>query len=60
MSVGRVSAFPDKVDGHGDFTWKDVSAAEGSDLSVEDYVIGGGPIGTVGFVLIRNSLMIGL
>jgi hypothetical protein len=30
-----------KVDGHGDFTWKDVSAAGRSGLSVEDYVIGG-------------------
>jgi hypothetical protein len=29
------------VDGHGDFTWKDVSAAGRSGLSVEDYVIGG-------------------
>ena len=32
---------PTKVDGHGDFTWKDVSAAGRSGLSVEDYVIGG-------------------
>jgi hypothetical protein len=32
---------PAKVDGHGDFTWKDVSAAGRSGLSVEDYVIGG-------------------
>ena len=32
---------PTKVDGHGDFTWKDVSAARHSGLSVEDYVIGG-------------------
>jgi hypothetical protein len=32
---------PRKVDGHGDFTWKDVSAAGRSGLSVEDYVIGG-------------------
>ena len=32
---------PTKVDGHGDFTWKDVSAARRSGLSVEDYVIGG-------------------
>ena len=30
---------PTKVDGHGDFTWKDVSAARHSGLSV--YVIGG-------------------
>ena len=30
-----------KIDGHGDFTWKDVSAAGRSGLSVEDYVIGG-------------------
>jgi hypothetical protein len=29
------------VDGHGDFRWKDVSAAGRSGLSVEDYVIGG-------------------
>jgi hypothetical protein len=27
---------PTKVDGHGDFTWKDVSAARRSSLSVED------------------------
>jgi hypothetical protein len=32
---------PTKVDGHGDFTWKDVSAAGRSGLSVEDYAIGG-------------------
>jgi hypothetical protein len=32
---------PTKVDGHGDFTWKDVSAAGHVVLSVEDYVIGG-------------------
>ena len=32
---------PTKVDGHGDFTWKDVSAARRFGLSVEDYVIGG-------------------
>jgi hypothetical protein len=32
---------PTKVDGHGDFTWKDVSAAGRSGLSVKDYVIGG-------------------
>jgi hypothetical protein len=32
---------PTKVDGHGDFTWKDVSAAGRAGLSVEDYVIGG-------------------
>jgi hypothetical protein len=32
---------PTKVDGHGDFTWKDVSAAGHAGLSVEDYVIGG-------------------
>jgi hypothetical protein len=32
---------PTKVDGHGDFTWKDVSAAGRSGHSVEDYVIGG-------------------
>ena len=31
---------PTKVDGHGDFTWKDVSAARHSGLSVEDYVMG--------------------
>jgi hypothetical protein len=32
---------PAKADGHGDFTWKDVSAAGRAGLSVEDYVIGG-------------------
>jgi hypothetical protein len=32
---------PTKVDGHGDFTWKDVSAAGHAGLSVEDYAIGG-------------------
>jgi hypothetical protein len=32
---------PTKVDGHGDFTWKDVSAAGRLSLSVEDYVVGG-------------------
>src|SRR5580704_6170459 len=32
---------PTKVDGHGDFTWKDVAAAAHAGLSVEDYVIGG-------------------
>jgi hypothetical protein len=32
---------PTKADGHGDFTWKDVSAAGHAGLSVEDYVIGG-------------------
>jgi hypothetical protein len=32
---------PTKVDGHGDFTWKDASAAAHGGLSVEDYVIGG-------------------
>jgi hypothetical protein len=32
---------PTKVDGHGDFTWKDASAAGHVGLSVEDYVIGG-------------------
>ena len=32
---------PTKVDGHGDFTWKDVSAAGHAGLSIEDYVIGG-------------------
>jgi hypothetical protein len=32
---------PTKADGHGDFTWKDVSAAGRAGLSVEDYVIGG-------------------
>jgi hypothetical protein len=32
---------PTKLDGHGDFTWKDVSAAGRSGLLVEDYVIGG-------------------
>jgi hypothetical protein len=32
---------PTKMDGHGDFTWKDASAAGRSGLSVEDYVIGG-------------------
>jgi hypothetical protein len=32
---------PAKTDGHGEFTWKDVSAAVRSGLSVEDYVIGG-------------------
>lgn len=32
---------PTKVDGHGDFTWKDVSAAGHAGLSLEDYVIGG-------------------
>jgi hypothetical protein len=32
---------PTKVDGRGDFTWKEVSAAGRSGLSVEDYVIGG-------------------
>ena len=32
---------PIKADGHGDFTWKDVSAAARAGVSVEDYVIGG-------------------
>ena len=32
---------PTKVDVHGDFTWKDLSAAGRLGLSVEDYVIGG-------------------
>jgi hypothetical protein len=32
---------PIKVDGHGDFTWKDASAAGHVGLSVEEYVIGG-------------------
>jgi hypothetical protein len=32
---------PTKVDGHGDFTSKDVSAAGHAGLSIEDYVIGG-------------------
>ncbi len=32
---------PIKTDGHGDFTWKDISAAEHSGRSLEDYVIGG-------------------
>jgi hypothetical protein len=32
---------PTKADGHGDFTWKDVSAAGRAGLSVEDYAIGG-------------------
>jgi hypothetical protein len=30
-----------KMDSHGDFTWKDVTAAEVWGLSMEDYVIGG-------------------
>jgi hypothetical protein len=32
---------PTKVDGHGDFMWKDLSAAGRLGLSVENYVIGG-------------------
>ena len=32
---------PLKRDGHGEFTWKDVSAAERLGLSLRDYVIGG-------------------
>jgi hypothetical protein len=32
---------PTKVDGHGDFTWKDASAAGHVGLSLENYVIGG-------------------
>jgi hypothetical protein len=48
-SVDEVKAYlwsvyqrsPTKADGHGDFTWKDVSAAGRAGLSVEDYVIGG-------------------
>ena len=32
---------PLKRDGHGEFTWKDISAAERFGLSLRDYVIGG-------------------
>ena len=32
---------PAKADGHGDFTWKDITAAARLGLSVEEYVIGG-------------------
>ena len=32
---------PAKADGHGDFTWKDITAAARIGLSVEEYVIGG-------------------
>jgi hypothetical protein len=32
---------PVKADGHGDFTWKDISAAARAGLSIEEYVIGG-------------------
>jgi hypothetical protein len=32
---------PAKADGHGDFTWKDISAAARAGLSIEEYVIGG-------------------
>ncbi|MBV9971464.1 MAG: hypothetical protein JO228_15890 [Xanthobacteraceae bacterium] len=32
---------PTKADGHGDFTWKDISAAERTGRSLEEYVIGG-------------------
>jgi hypothetical protein len=32
---------PVKADGHGDFTWKDFSAAGRAGLSLEEYVIGG-------------------
>jgi hypothetical protein len=38
--VGRVSAFT-KIDGHGDFTWKDIVAADVWGLSMKDYVVGG-------------------
>jgi hypothetical protein len=30
-----------KIDGHGDFTWKDIVAADVWGLSMEDYVVGG-------------------
>jgi hypothetical protein len=32
---------PAKADGHGDFTWKDITAAARLGLSIEEYVIGG-------------------
>jgi hypothetical protein len=32
---------PAKADGHGDFTWKDISAAARAGLSIEEYVVGG-------------------
>jgi len=32
---------PVKYDGHGEFTWKDIIAAERLGMSVQDYVIGG-------------------
>jgi hypothetical protein len=32
---------PAKADGHGDFTWKDITAAARIGLSIEEYVIGG-------------------
>jgi len=32
---------PTKVDGHGDFTWKDAAAAQHTGLALEDYVIDG-------------------
>jgi hypothetical protein len=32
---------PAKADGHGDFTWKDITAAARLGLNIEEYVIGG-------------------
>jgi hypothetical protein len=32
---------PAKADGHGDFTWKDITAAARIGLNIEEYVIGG-------------------